>query len=155
MKFIKIIVSVLLMTNADYFFAKDDAHQVQTLIAPVVNNCVCVPTEHWFYKSCVKLYNKQFVGADLPENNNTEDLPVNVLQAIEMLAADILFIDANGNVIVPELSARGNLILPMSRNVDYKLCKNILHNVDVSTTLTAEELYAQWKIELNSMKSAQ
>lgn len=146
---------LLLMMNAGFIVAIDDVNQAPVVAAPIVNNCVCVATEHWFYKSCVKLYNKQFPGTDLPENNNTEDLPENVLQAIEMLAADMLFVDAHGNAIVPQLSARGNLLLPMSKNSDYKLCKEILHHVDVTTTLTAQELYAQCKVALHAMKSSQ
>lgn len=120
-----------------------------------VKKCSCGPTEHWFYKACVKNYNKQFIDACLPENNDTEGLATNVLQAIELLAADMLFVDENGTLIIPALNAKGNLMLSMSKNNDYMLCKQILRDVDISTTLTAQELYYQWSQALKLMKSTQ
>lgn len=118
------------------------------------HKCACGPTEHWFHKSCVKNYNKQFVDAGLPENNDTEGLSVNVLRAIEMLAQDIAFVAQDGTAIVPTLNAQGNLLLPMFKNADYVACKEILRKVDVTTTLSAEELYQQWSAALQNMKSA-
>ncbi len=118
-----------------------------------VHACACGPIEHWFHKACVKNYNKQFSEAGLSENYDTEGLSVNLLEAIEMLAEDITFIAQDGTVMVPELNAKGKLILKMSKNEDYILCKQILKQVDTQTTLSAEELYQQWSNALQSMKS--
>ncbi len=125
------------------------------VVAPQVHACACGPTEHWFHKACVKNYNKQFPQAGLAENFDTEGLSVNILQAIEMLAQDINFIAQDGTTIVPELNAKGKLILKLSNNQNYVLCKQILKSVDLKTTLTADELYQQWSIALVAMKFAQ
>ena len=122
---------------------------------PHVHTCSCGPTEHWFHKACVKNYNKQFLQAGLSENFDTEGLPANILQAIEMLAQDISFVTQDGMAIAPELNAKSKLVLKMGKNQDYVLCKQILKQVDLQTTLTAEELYQQWSDALLAMKSAQ
>jgi hypothetical protein len=159
------ILSLLLISLVGLVFAKDQLQNMVTgaplhstvdiVATPPVHVCHCVPTEHLLLKFCVKNYNKQFPQAGVPENNDTEGLPENVLQAIKMLANDILFVAQDGIAIVPTLNIHGNLFLPMFKVSDFKLCKEILHNVDVTTTLSAEELYQQWSDALKDMKSAQ
>ncbi len=165
MKFNIKVLSLLLISFVGFICATTDLSNVtssislsstqQTVVTPTVHKCACGPTEHWFHKSCVKNYNKQFPDAGLLENNDTEGLTENLVKAIEMLASDIDFVAQDGTVIVPVLNAHGKLLLPMFKNLDYKLCKDILRNVDVQTTLTAQELYQQWSAQLKDMKSAQ
>jgi len=121
-------------------------------IKSTVKKCECGPTEHWFYKSCVKNYNKQFSDTNLQEDNDTEGLPENVLQAIELFASDIQFIDENSLPLKLELNKMGNMYLPLFKNPNFKLYKQVLRNVDVTTTLTAQELYHQWIIQFNILK---
>ena len=102
-------------------FAQDPAQTTQAteieqsvtteVAAPHVHTCSCGPTEHWFHKACVKNYNKLFPLVGLPENFDTEGLSTNILQAIEMLAQDICFVAQDGMAIVPELNAKGKLVL--------------------------------------------
>ena len=128
---------------------------VEPVIAPQAHKCACGPMEHWFLKSCVNKYIAQFSGCGLLENNDSEGLSENILQAIAMLVNDIEFVDKDGMPIIPELNAKGKLSLSMGKNKDFKLCKEILSHVDMTTTLTAKELYQQWTEALESMKSAQ
>jgi len=121
-------------------------------IKSTVKKCECGPTEHWFYKSCVKNYNKQFSDTNLQEDNDTEGLPENVLQAIELFASDIQFIDENSLPLKLELNKMGNMYLPLFKNPNFKLYKQVLRNVDVTTSLTAQELYRQWIIQFNILK---
>ncbi len=152
----KVLSLILVLSSVAPVWAHEQEQAPVVATMPsAVSPCHCVPTEHWFHKTCVKNYNKQFPQADLPENNDTEGLPANVLQAIEMLASDIAFVAQDGTAIIPVLNAKGKLILPMSKNADYVLCKTILHNVDVTTTLTAQELYEQWTQALYVARSAQ
>jgi len=154
---------LILVASAIFMIAQDsqqDITEVQQNVAievvtPQVHACACGPTEHWFHKACVKNYNKQFPQAGLPENFDTEGLSANILQAIEMLAQDMSFVAQDGTAIVPELNAKGKLILKLSNNQNYALCKQILKQVDLQTTLTAEQLYQQWSDALVAMKSAQ
>jgi hypothetical protein len=158
-----LIFGLILVASVIFLVAGDSQQNNLTLesnatievVVPQVHACACGPTEHWFHKACVKNYNKHFPQAGLPENFDTEGLSANVLQAIEMLAQDISFIAQDGTAIVPELNAKGKLILKMLNNPDYVLCKQILKLVDLQTTLTAQELYQQWSDSLHAMKSAQ
>jgi len=157
------LLNVLLLSFS--IFAQDPAQTTQAteieqsvtteVAAPHVHTCSCGPTEHWFHKACVKNYNKLFPLVGLPENFDTEGLSTNILQAIEMLAQDICFVAQDGMAIVPELNAKGKLVLKMGKNQDYVLCKEILKQVDVQSTLTAQELYQEWSDILRDMKSAQ
>jgi len=124
-----------------------------TTVISHVHACACGPTEHWFHKACIKNYNKQFPYAGLSENYDTEGLSANILEAIEMLAQDITFVAQDGTAIVPELNAKDKLVLKLSKNQNYVLCKEILKQVDVQITLSAQELYQQWSELLQSMKS--
>ena len=163
MKFIIKLLNVLFLSFS--VFAQDPAqttqatqveHNVTTeVVAPHVHTCSCGPTEHWFHKACVKNYNKLFSQVGLSENFDTEGLSANILQAIEMLAQDMSFVAQDGMAIVPELNANGKLVLKMAKNQDYVLCKQILKQVDLQTTFTAQELYQQWSDTLRNMKSAQ
>ena len=133
-----------------------DAHQAPQPVGAVVkSSCHCGPTEHWLYKVCIKNYMAQYPDAGFTINFDTEGLSENLVQAIELFAADLQFLDADGNLIVPTISAKGNLLLPMSKNADYKLVKAILHDVDTTTILSAQELYQVWTALLQVMKSAQ
>ncbi|MDP3788457.1 MAG: hypothetical protein Q8Q60_04060 [Candidatus Chromulinivorax sp.] len=146
-----IVLSAIMFVFASQIRKATSVH----VVAQPVHKCWCGPTEHWFHKTCVKNYNKQFPQAGLSEDNDTESLPINILQAIEMLANDMVFVMQDGTPIIPQLHANGNLLLPMFKNVDYVLCKKILHDVDVTTILTAQELYEQWVAMLQVMQSAQ
>lgn len=126
-----------------------------TVTAPHVHTCSCGPTEHWFKKSCVNNYIAQYPNCGLLPKDDTEGLPSNIVEAINLLAADILFVDQDGSLITPHLNAKGKLIISFGKNQDFKLCQNIMHHVDVTTTLTAQELYAQWKQALQVAKAAQ
>lgn len=152
MNFNTIILSLAFISCMNVTFATVDSDKENQVISSV-KKCECGPTEHCFFKACVKRYNKQFAGAGLLENNDTEGLSENILKAIELFAQDLLFVDGNGIRITPEFNAKGNLFLPMIKNPDFILCKQILRNVDVSTTLTAQELYQQWSEQLKLMKS--
>ena len=134
------IAFVALSKNKDEFTAQIPAKK-----------CECGPAEHWYQKSCIKNYNKQFPDAQLPENNDTEGLLENIVQAIDMLATNIKFIDENGLPLQLELNKKGILHLPLSKNPDFKLFKQILRNVDLATTLTAQDLYEHWNTQLNSV----
>lgn len=153
----KVFFTAILFTF-QLFFAHDHVQPVEesaTAVVTVAHACSCGPAEHWFLKCCIKLYNKQFPDLALPEYNNTEGLSDNILQAIEMLALHISFVTKKGDLIVPKLNDAGSRYLPMIQNPDYKLCKAILHQVDIESTLTAQELYEQWMIQLDAMKAAQ
>jgi len=153
------IVSLLLLNVAGVTLAADETNN-----APVVNSsdvvvqpvkkCACGPTEHWFYKTTVKKYIAEHSDSGLLENNDTEGLSEEIVTAINMLASDLQFVDDNGAAIAPEMNAKGKLFLPLRKNSDYKLCKEILRDVDVTTTLTAQELYQQWSEALIAMKSS-
>lgn len=123
--------------------------------APHVHACACGPVEHWFQKSCVNNYIAQFPNCGLLPKDDTEGLAKNIVDAINLLAADILFVAQDGTPIIPVINAKGKLALPVSKNPDVKLCKQILRKVDVTTTLTAQELYEQWKQALQAAKAAQ
>lgn len=158
MKLYTKIVSLLVVAHSTAVVVADNQQELSQ--APVAvtlpaSACHCGPTEHWFYKACVKNYNKQFSDACLPENYDTEGLPANILQAIEMLALDMQFVAQDGTAIVPTLSAKGNVILSMSKNPDYVICKQILHNLDTTTTLPAEQLYQAWVVMLHAAKIGQ
>ena len=117
-----------------------------------VKKCECGPTEHWFYKACVKNYNKQFPEAKLEEDFDTEGLSENILQAIDRFSIDIQFVDENNIPLELELNTKGNSYLPLFKNPDFKLYKQVLKTVDETTTLSAQELYQQWSIQLNELK---
>ena len=151
MKLQKLVLSVILASSQ--FVVADDLQQ-QAPMAQVVK-CACGPAEHWLYKVCVQNYMTQCPQAGLNVNHDSEGLPENIVQAIAMIAADLAFVDDAGNLFEPTVSAKGNLLLPMSKNSDYKLVKAIMHEVDVTTTLSAQKLYALWNAQLQSMKTAQ
>lgn len=151
MKFITKVFSLFLLISV-HLHGHNHQEVVTSVITQQAHKCVCGPAEHWLYKSCVKLYNQRFPQANLIENNNSENLPENVIQAIEFLVLDMNFLDAQGNIIAPEVNVRGAIILPMSKSQDYVLCKKILHEFDINTNLSAEELYSIWYDALCSMK---
>lgn len=156
MKLQKKTMVLALLLSAQLSFAHQEIQQTtESAVAIVKTACHCGPAEHWLYKVCVKNYMAQFSDAGFVVSNDSENLPANIVEAIELLAADIQFIDVDGNLIVPTISAKGNLLLPMSKNADYKLAKAIMHELDTTTTLSAQELYAQWLAQLQVMKSAQ
>ena len=158
MKLQKKLSLIAILSISQLFFADDHQQNLEesvTVVTKVTHTCSCGPAEHFFLKSCIKLYNKQFPDLALPEYNDTEGLSENVLQAIEMLAQQISFVTKKGNLIVPKLNDAGSRYLPMIQNPDYKLCKMILHEVDITTTLSAQELYEQWMIQLDEMKASQ
>ena len=154
MKFNKVNLIFLLSGIAltGIAFVAISRNSTETVVQTPAHKCECGPTEHWFYKSCVKNYNKQFPDAHLEENNDTEGLSENVLQAIEMFALDIQFVDENNSPIQLELNKQGNLFLPLFKNPKFMLGKKVLRNVDVSTTLPAQNLYKQWTTQLNDLK---
>ena len=161
MKFNTIVLSLLLVsvvTIADdknvTTLVETLSSAVETVVAPVAHKCECGPTEHWFFKACVQNYIAQFPLAGLIANNDTEGLSENLVQAINMLAKNIAYVDQDGKAITPELNLKGGLFLPMIKSLDFRLCKEILRNVDVATTLTAQELYQQWSDQLKTMKFA-
>ncbi|MBP6869830.1 hypothetical protein KBC04_03035 [Candidatus Babeliales bacterium] len=155
MKLNSMVLSLLLVGSL--LVVAHDHHEVAEKVQQIVQvtKCSCGPVEHVFYKICVKNYNKLFVDAGLFENNDYEGLSENIVSAIEMLAQTINFVKKNGNVIVPKLNKHGKLYLPLTKNPDYVLCKEILGQVDLSTTLSAEELFQAWLERLEAMKSAQ
>ena len=164
MKFNTKILSIALMSAVSLVIAQNNPHTIissleniitDAVVAPQAHKCVCGPMEHWFFKSCVNAYIAQFPGCGLLENNDSEGLSENILQAMAMFVNDIKFVDKDGMPIIPELNAKGKLSLSMSKNPYFKLCKEILSHVEMTTTLTAEELYQQWTEALESMKSAQ
>ena len=69
-----------------------------------------------------------------------------------MFALDIQFVDENNSPIQLELNKQGNLFLPLFKNPKFMLGKKVLRNVDVSTTLPAQNLYKQWTTQLNDLK---
>ena len=150
--FMNVPVLIAHVHNQEVLVSVDTGAIVATTVA---HTCSCGAAEHVFLKSCIKLYNKQFPDLALPENNDTEGLSENILQAIDMLAQQISFVTKKGKLIVPKLNDGGCRYLPMIKNPDYKLCKAILHDVDLATTLSAQELYAQWMIQLSELKIAQ
>ena len=141
-------------TQQDIVTTITQVQETVSVVLPQVHTCACGPMEHWFFKSCVNKYIAQFAHCGLTENNDSEGLPENILQAMKMLVNDIVFMTQDGMPIVPELNAKGKLALPMSKNSDFKLYKEILAQVDVTTTLPAEELYKQWTAAFHAMKSA-
>lgn len=155
MKLQKIIFVIMLSLNSLSSLAQDLQAIAEQVVTVVKTPCACGPTEHWFYKVCVKNYVAQYPDAGFIVSDDSEGLSDNLVQAIEMLAADIQFVDSDNNVIVPTVSAKGNLLLPMSKNVAYKLAKAILHQVDTTTTLSAQELYVVWIQQLQAMKAVQ
>lgn len=160
MKINTVIVSLFLLSVIGIASAIDENNNMSVtnsldVVVQPIKKCACGPTEHWFYKSIVKKYIAEHSDSGLLENNDTEGLSENIVEAINLLACDIQFVDDSGVSIVPELNAKGKLFLPLSRNSDYKLCKEILRNVDVATTLTVQELYQQWSKALITMKSSQ
>jgi len=72
-----------------------------------------------------------------------------------LLNQTVSFVKKNGNPIVPKLNKNGKLFLPLTKNSDYVLCKEILSQVDLSTTLSAEELFQTWLEQLEAMKKVQ
>lgn len=155
MKLQKIIFVMMLTLNSLSSLAQDLQAIAEQVVTVAKTPCACGPAEHWFYKVCVKNYVAQYPDAGFIVSDDSEGLSDNLVQAIEMLAADMQFVDSDNNVIVPTVSAKGNLLLPMSKNVAYKLAKSILHKVDTTTTLSAQELYAVWIQQLQAMKTAQ
>ena len=155
MKFNKTIISFLLVIGivlTGFAIITISNSTTESTAQAAVTKCECGPTEHWFYKSCVKNYNKQFPDAKLEEDFDTEGLSENILQAIELFAADVQFVDENNIALELELNKKGNLYLPLFKNPDFKLCKQVLRNVDVTTTLSAQDLYQQWTVQLNTLK---
>ena len=146
---------MMLTLNSLSSLAQDLQAIAEQVVTVAKTPCACGPAEHWFYKVCVKNYVAQYPDAGFIVSYDSEGLSDNLVQAIEMLAADMQFVDSDNNVIVPTVSAKGNLLLPMSKNVAYKLAKSILHKVDTTTTLSAQELYAVWIQQLQAMKTAQ
>ena len=148
---ILVIVCIGFLLNAH----DASSNVVNPIVTEIAQTCSCGPAEHFLLKCCIKNYKQQFPDVALPENNHTEGLSENIVQAIAMIAADLQFVDADGQLLVPTLSAKGNLLVPMSKNADFKLIKSILHEVDVTTTLSAQELYEAWTLQLQAMKTAQ
>lgn len=153
MKFKVCAVILFLGAYAGIVVAQSETSTTQAPVA-VNASCVCGPTEHWFFKACVKNYNKMF-DAGLTENYDAEGLSENLQQAIEMLAAQMQFITADGQPLIPAINAQGKLHLPMGKNPDFMLCKKILRQVDVTTTLSAQELFDSWMQQLVTLKSAE
>ena len=149
------ITLMMFLASFQLFLAQDSQPEAQPVAAVGKVACACGPTEHWLYKVCVQNYMLQFPDAGLQVNYDSEGLSENIVQAIAMIAADLQFVDADGQLLVPTLSAKGNLLVPMSKNADFKLIKSILHEVDVTTTLSAQELYEAWTLQLQAMKTAQ
>jgi hypothetical protein len=158
MKLQKRIMVFAVLLSAQLSFAHQEVQQTTeqpAAVATVKAACHCGPAEHWLYKVCVQNYMMQFPDAGFVVSNDSEGLSENVAQAIILFAAEFLFVDGDGKMIVPTVSAKGNLLLPMSKNADYKVAKAIMHELDTTTTLSAQELYAQWSAQLQSIKSAQ
>jgi len=148
----KFLILVLVSCIGFLFFVSYNTSDKQVVKSVASHQCSCRPVEHWLYKSCVKKYNKMY-DAQLEENYDTEGLSFPVLQAIQMLADGIDFIDEQGVLIVPERNKKGKLFLPMSRHKDYVICKEILHATDEHAALSTDEFYQDWFKQLQSKKS--
>jgi len=153
MKSYQIILFLLLTSSIAFLvlYKNKESFTKQT----ITHKCECGPTEHWFYKSCVKNYNKKFPHAKLKEDNDTEGLSENILQAIELFAQDIQFVDDNGLPLQLERNTEENLYLPLFKNPEFKLYRQILRPVDTTTTLPAQELYRQWSMQLQSIQKTE
>ena len=145
MKKLNVLLIVLCLLQGNVFFAHQ--HDVQLDVqknSTEVKKCACGQVIHVFYNCCVKRYNQEFPDAQLLEKNETQGLSDNVIQALEMLAETVGFCDDHGNLIVPEISAKGNRVIMLSRNSYYKACKALLHDFNERTTLSAQELFQLW-----------
>lgn len=150
MKLQKLVFSVLLLGS---IVGAQDQQQVEIVKnSKQVKKCACGPTEHWFYACCVTLYNQAHPEAQLIENDDTQGLSQNIINAITMLAKTVVFVDDQGILILPELTAKGNRVIFLSRNAYYKACKALLHELDESTTDAAEDLYDQWMVQLQPLR---
>jgi hypothetical protein len=158
MKLQKKIMVLTVLLIAQLSFAHQENHQATeesvTVVTTKAHACHCRPTEHWLYKVCVQNYMVQFPNAGLKVSQDSEELPANIVQAIAMLAANLNFFDGNGDLILPKIKAE-KVTLPMAKNPTYKLCKMILHDVDTTTTLSAQELYESWLVQLHDMQVSQ
>ena len=154
---LNVIVAGLLLFNGMNFVVAHEGHDhaVDSIVASPVKQCSCGPIDHVLSKICVKIYNQQFPQANLPENNDTEGISANIVEAMNLFLADLTFIDIDGNIIAPEMNAKGKLHLKMGKVIGFKLYKKIITAVDLNSTLTAQELYEQWTEALALVKSAQ
>lgn len=144
----KILVSCVILSTM--FAIAHESHQQNIQDSSVqVSSCACKPIEHWFYKVCVQNYMNEFPEAGLKVSYDTEGLPENVVQAIEILAANINFLDNKGELIVPTISAKGNIVLSMGKNILYKKYKLFLHTVNLESNLSGQELYEEWMSQLD------
>jgi len=154
MKIFQKILSIILISSSLICFAKEQQEEsskieVSNLDVPVTYTCPCC----WLYRCTVKRYIQLYPESGLVMQESAVILPEQIMLAIDLLAQDIEFIDVQGNLIVPELSVKGNMVLPMSsKNIDYKAYKEIIDHVDRQTTLTAQELYLLWKDQLEMLK---
>jgi len=153
MKINTIILSLLLVSCGCIGIVWATSQNTSVQVIQPVRKCACGPAEHWFYKCCVKRYVEQFPSAGLVVNNDTEGLAENVVRAIEMLAMHMNFVKQDGTALTPELNAKGNLYLPMLKNAEYVLCKDILRHADMTSTLSSDILCQQWLEQLQLMKS--
>ena len=114
---ILVIVCIGFLLNAH----DASSNVVNPIVTEIAQTCSCGPAEHFLLKCCIKNYKQQFPDVALPENNHTEGLSENIVQAIILLAQKISFVNKKGNLIVPKLSDKGKLYLPMMKNKEYSL----------------------------------
>ncbi len=149
----------IMLAVAMVFGLKLSAHShhsaEHTVITEKKHSCSCNIAEHWLYKAAVQKYMQQYADVQLQANTDTQGLSDNLVQAINMLVQDITFIDCDGNLIVPVVNAKGNFILPMNKNAYYKLCKTLVHKIDLDTVLSAQELYDIWVMQLQILQALQ
>lgn len=150
----KILPLFLVFSAVTSVWAHEKQEESVTMPAAVkqAHACHCGPIEHWFHKVCVQRYIAQFPECGLQANYDTEGVAENIIEAINLFAADIIFVAQDGSAIIPELNAKGKLILPLGKNPDVKLCKQILRKVDATTDLPAQVLYQEWTQLLQAMK---
>ena len=136
MKLHTIIVSLWFMTSLT--FASEVAKK------PCPSGCGSV--EHVFSKSIVKRYAEQNANSGLTINNDNEDVPTNIVEAVILFGQDTQLIDKDGNSIVPQSFKNTQyIVLPMYKSEDFILRKSIVSTISLDETSTADQILEKLK----------
>jgi len=116
----------------------------------------CGSIEHVFSKSIVKKYAEQNPNSGLIINNDYEEVPKNIIEAVIAFGQDTLLLDKTGQIIIPQpFKDTNNMVLPMYQSDDFNLRKSIVATIALDDTSIPSEILQrcqnQYKVSKNAI----
>ena len=115
----------------------------------------CGPVEHVFSKSIVKRYAEQNPNSGLVYNDDTENVPTNIITAAITFGLHATLTDDTGNPIIPQPFSDGQgMFLPLFKSKDIQLRKSIVATTEMDDSSSSEQILERWEYQYNLSKTS-